>query len=72
LPKPNYANLFNDFFFLDLPFALPNANVVHMTVKPADYMDDEAEAAGKTGSKGSIRAHNVGEESGAGCRCVIL
>jgi hypothetical protein len=43
-----------------------------MTVKPADYMDDEAEAAGKTGSKGSIRAHNAGEESGAGCRCVIL
>jgi hypothetical protein len=72
LPKPNYANLFYDFFFLDLPFALPNANVVHMTVKPADYMDDEAEAAGKTGSKGSIRAHNAGEESGAGCRCVIL
>jgi hypothetical protein len=56
----------------DLPFALPNSNVVHMTVKPADLLDDEAEGAGKTGSKGSIRAHNAGEESGAGCRCVIL
>ena len=56
----------------DLPFAILNSNVVHMTVKPADLLDDEAEGAGKTGSKGSIRAHNAGEESGAGCRCVIL
>lgn len=56
----------------DLPFALPNSNVVHMTVKPADLLDDEAENAGKRGSKSSIRAHNAGEESGAGCRCVIL
>jgi len=43
-----------------------------MTVKPADLIDDEAEGAGKTGSKGSIRAHNAGEEGGSGCRCVIM
>ncbi|KAM0702382.1 hypothetical protein Q7P35_011292 [Cladosporium inversicolor] len=61
-----------DFSSLDLPFALQNANVVHMTVKPADLLEDEAEGAGKTGSKGSIRANNSGEEGGAGCRCVIL
>lgn len=56
----------------DLPFALQNANVVHMTVKPADLLEDEAEGAGKSGGKGSIRANNSGEEGGAGCRCVIL
>lgn len=43
-----------------------------MTVKPADLLEDEAEGAGKSGSKGSIRANNSGEEGGAGCRCVIL
>jgi hypothetical protein len=57
---------------LDLPFALQNANVVHMTVKPADLLEDEAEGAGKTGGKGSIRANNSGEEGGAGCRCAIM
>jgi hypothetical protein len=56
----------------DLPFALQNANVVHMTVKPADLLDDEAEGAGKSGSKGSIRANNADSEGSAGCRCVIL
>jgi hypothetical protein len=56
----------------DLPFALQNANVVHMTIKPADLLDDEAEGAGKSGGKGSIRANNTGEEGGAGCRCVTM
>ncbi|KAM0717245.1 hypothetical protein Q7P37_007097 [Cladosporium fusiforme] len=56
----------------DLPFSLPSANVVHMTIKPADLLDDEAEGGAKSGSKGSIRANNSGEEGGAGCRCVIL
>jgi hypothetical protein len=40
-----------------------------MTIKPADLLDDEAEGAGKSGGKGSIRA---GEEGGAGCRCVTM
>jgi hypothetical protein len=58
--------------YLDLPFNLATTNVVHMTIKPADLMEDEVEAAGKHGTKGSIRAHAAGEEGGAGCRCVIL
>ena len=56
----------------DLPFNLDQQNVVHMTVKPADLLEDEAEGAGKASGKGSIRAHAAGEEGGAGCRCVIL
>jgi hypothetical protein len=43
-----------------------------MTIKPADLLDDEAEGAGKSGGKGSIRANNTGEEGGAGCRCVTM
>lgn len=66
--------MFTDFFApcSDLPFALPSTNVVHMTIKPADLLDDEAEGGAKSGGKGSIRANNSGEEGGAGCRCVIL
>lgn len=56
----------------DLPFNLDQQNVVHMTVKPADLLEDEAEGAGKASGKGSIRAHAAGDEGGAGCRCVIL
>ena len=57
---------------LDYPFKLDSANVVHMTVKPADFdIEDDAAAAGKTGKSGSIRQRDGGE-SGAGCRCVIL
>ncbi|KAK0311213.1 hypothetical protein LTR01_003208 [Friedmanniomyces endolithicus] len=52
-------------------FGMDRTNVVHMTVKPADFGEDE-ETAGKHGAKGgSIRTRDGGE-SGAGCRCVIL
>ncbi len=55
----------------DLPFKLDDTNVVHMTVKPADFLEDD-ETAHKTGGKGhSIRGRDDGER-GAGCRCVIL
>lgn len=43
---------------------------MHMTVKPADFLDDDDTGGGKKGQ--SIRG-NDGEERGAGCcRCVIL
>jgi len=55
----------------DYSFGMDKTNVVHMTVKPADFGEDE-ETAGKHGAKGgSIRTRDGGE-SGAGCRCVIL
>ena len=55
----------------DLPFKLDDTNVVHMTIKPADFLEDE-EVAGKSAGKGhSIRGRD-GEDRGAGCRCVIL
>lgn len=54
----------------DYRFTLDAANVIHMTVKPADFGDDE-ETAGKGGKSASIRQRDSGD-GGAGCRCVIL
>lgn len=42
-----------------------------MTVKPADLVDDEAEATGKGPGKSSLRGRD-GDDGGAGCKCVIL
>ncbi|KAK5121803.1 hypothetical protein LTR85_004678 [Meristemomyces frigidus] len=56
----------------DYNFKLDTTNVVHMTIKPADFGEDDEGAGGKhTGKGGSIRARDGGE-GGAGCRCVIL
>lgn len=54
----------------EFPFKLDSTNVVHMTVKPADFGDDDEAAAGKGGKGSSVRGRDDGE-SGAGCRCVI-
>ena len=57
----------------DYNFNLAQPNIVHMTVKPADFgEDDEGAAASKHGKSGSIRRQRDGGEGGAGCRCVIL
>ena len=55
----------------DSPFKLDDVNVVHMTVKPADFLDDDEGAGGKAGKGQSTRGQD-GEERTAGCRCVIL
>ncbi|SMY28021.1 unnamed protein product [Zymoseptoria tritici ST99CH_1A5] len=52
----------------DFPFKMDTTNVVHMTVKPADLIDDDDAAAKSTGKGGVLRAQD-GEDSGAGCRC---
>lgn len=54
----------------DFPFKMDATNVVHMTVKPADLIDDDDAAAKSTGKGGVLRAQD-GEDSGAGCRCVV-
>ena len=57
---------------VDYNFNLKETNVVHMTVKPADFFDeDEGTGAKHHGKSGSIRVRDGGE-GGAGCRCVIL
>ncbi|KAF1835499.1 hypothetical protein BDW02DRAFT_567972 [Decorospora gaudefroyi] len=50
-------------------FQTDTPNVVHMTVKPQEVVDDE-ENAGKTGKTGNRRENE--DEPTAGCRCIIL
>ncbi|KAI4686563.1 uncharacterized protein J4E84_005844 [Alternaria hordeiaustralica] len=52
----------------DCRFQTDSPNVVHMTVKPQEMVDDEENA--KTGKTGSRRDND--EEPTAGCRCIIL
>jgi len=52
----------------DCRFQTDSPNVVHMTVKPQEMVDDEENA--KTGKTGSRR--DTEDEPTAGCRCIIL
>ncbi|KAJ8111532.1 hypothetical protein OPT61_g5897 [Boeremia exigua] len=52
----------------DCRFQTEAPNVVHMTIKPQEVVDDEENA--KTGKTSKTR--DDGEEPTAGCRCVIL
>ncbi len=52
----------------DCRFQTDTPNVVHMTVKPQEAVDEEENA--KSGKGGSRRDGD--EEQTAGCRCVIL
>ncbi|EMC91760.1 hypothetical protein BAUCODRAFT_152142 [Baudoinia panamericana UAMH 10762] len=55
----------------DYAFKLDQTNIVHMTVKPADFGEDE-EGTAKHAKGGSIRRGRDTGEGGVGCRCVIL
>ena len=55
---------------IDYPFKLNDMNVVHMTIKPADFEDDADLSGGKKGH--SIRGVEGEERRGGLCRCVIL
>ncbi|CAI6240312.1 unnamed protein product [Periconia digitata] len=48
-------------------FQSETPNVVHMTVKPQEVVDEEDAKGGKGGSR-----RDTDEEATAGCRCVIL
>ncbi|KAF1930665.1 uncharacterized protein M421DRAFT_99300 [Didymella exigua CBS 183.55] len=52
----------------DCRFQTEAPNVVHMTIKPQEVVDEEENA--KTGK--SAKTRDDGEETTAGCRCVIL
>ncbi|KAG0653001.1 hypothetical protein D0Z07_0531 [Hyphodiscus hymeniophilus] len=51
----------------DCKFAADSANVVHMTVRPQDIVDEEDASKSK-----ALARDREGGESTAGCRCVIL
>jgi hypothetical protein len=52
---------------IDCKFNEKEANVVHMTVRPQDIVDEEDASKGK-----GMGRNGDGNESTAGCRCVIL
>ncbi|KAK4494312.1 hypothetical protein PRZ48_014610 [Zasmidium cellare] len=54
-------------FLKDFNFNIDGPNVVHMTVKPADLIDDDETAGKGTGKGGALRARDT-EDRGAGCR----
>lgn len=53
----------------DYAFTIEGPSIIHMTVKPAEFDDEETAAKGNKST--SVRARE-GEERDAGCRCVIL
>lgn len=53
--------------FSDCRFNTEAPNVVHMTVKPQEVVDEDDAKTGKGGGR-----RDGDEESHAGCRCVIL
>jgi len=52
----------------DSRFNHETPNVVHMTIKPQDYVEDED----AKGGKGSFATNREGNERSPGCRCVIM
>jgi len=56
-----------DFLDTDCRFQTEAPNVVHMTVKPQEVVDEEDAKTGK-----GTRGRDGDEETHAGCRCVIL
>lgn len=54
----------------DCRFSESAPNVVHMSVKPQEAVEEEENA--KASGKGSIRRGRDAEDTDAGCRCVIL
>lgn len=53
--------------FLECRFNADSANVVHMTVKPQEVVDDEEATKSK-----ALRGDREGTEGTPGCRCIIL
>jgi hypothetical protein len=58
----------SDNIYADSKFNHDTPNVVHMTIKPQDFVDEEDTKGGKdrlgSGSEARQRSH--------GCRCVIM
>jgi hypothetical protein len=52
----------------DSRFNQETPNVVHMTIKPQEYVEDED----AKGGKGSFANNRESNERSPGCRCVIM
>ncbi len=52
----------------DYKFAVDSPNVLHMTIKPQDFIEEEDAKGGKS----TYSAHRDGENRSPGCRCIIM
>lgn len=53
---------------VDLKFNAASTNVVHMSIKPQDFIEDED----SKGAKASRNQSRDGEGRSPGCRCIIM
>lgn len=53
----------------DLKFQKDLPNVVHMTIKPQDFMDEE-DAKGSKATR--THSHDGTERRSPGCRCIVM
>lgn len=53
----------------DLKFNPKSTNVVHMSIKPQDFVDEE-DAKGTKASR--THSHDGNEGRSPGCRCIIM
>ena len=58
----------NDEFAPDYKFGHDSPNVLHMTIKPQDYVEDEDAKGGKS----SMAGNRDSEGRSPGCRCIIM
>jgi hypothetical protein len=54
--------------FADYKFGTDSPNVLHMTIKPQDYVEDEDAKGGKS----SMAGNRESEGRSPGCRCIIM
>lgn len=66
-PRSVFVNDDADYGIAECRFNADTPNVVHMTVKPQDIVDDEEALRGKTGAR-----ERESQESTPGCRCVMM
>ncbi|EXJ75279.1 uncharacterized protein A1O5_01975 [Cladophialophora psammophila CBS 110553] len=52
----------------DYKFSVDAPNVLHMTIKPQDYVEEDDAKGGKS----TYSAHREGEGRSPGCRCIIM
>lgn len=61
----------NRYMMTEYHLSKDSPNVVHMSVRPAEMMEEDEGAKGKTSSRESRSGRGEGRGSGGGC-CVIL
>lgn len=68
VPYPDRGDDANG-FCSDLKFNETSANVVHMSIKPQDFMEDE-DAKGTKATR--TQSHDGTEGRSPGCRCIVM